>query len=134
LVDANFGCGSSREHAAQAIKRWGIQAIVGRSFGDIFQGNCQHLGIPCIEVDATTHQSISKYLGQDSRHLTISLANLSIQAEDLDQSKVWSCHLSTDSQQAFVQGSYDPLQALLANHEKTLIYAQNHPAVPSRFF
>ena len=60
VVGQNFGCGSSREHAPQALMRWGIRAIVGGSFGEIFFGNSVILGIPCLVVSQADLEWLQK--------------------------------------------------------------------------
>jgi 3-isopropylmalate/(R)-2-methylmalate dehydratase small subunit len=52
IVNSNFGCGSSREHAPQGLQRWGFNAVIGESFAEIFFGNSFMIGMPCLTASA----------------------------------------------------------------------------------
>ena len=69
FVGRNFGCGSSREHAPQAIYRWGIRAIVGESFSDIFFGNAAIIGLPCVTCVNADLEKLMGLVEQDSEEI-----------------------------------------------------------------
>ncbi len=79
VVNNNFGCGSSREHAPQALNRWGIKAIIGESFAEIFFGNCIAMGIPCVTANLDKIEALQKFL-QSNPQISITL--------DLEEMKV----------------------------------------------
>ena len=70
IVNKNFGCGSSREHAPQGLFRFGIRAIVGESFSEIFQGNASMIGLPCFSAD---HASVERLQAAIERSPAVAL-------------------------------------------------------------
>ena len=68
IVNKNFGCGSSREHAPQAMWRWGVQAIIGESFADIFFNNCVSMGIPCVQASEADVHKLLAVVNEDPAH------------------------------------------------------------------
>ncbi|MGA1624536.1 MAG: 3-isopropylmalate dehydratase small subunit, partial [Prochlorothrix sp.] len=83
VVNRNFGCGSSREHAPQAIAKWGITAIIGESFAEIFFGNCLAMGIPCLTADTATIATLQDKIKADpNQSLTVDIRTKQVAVGD----------------------------------------------------
>ena len=126
IVNLNFGCGSSREHAPQAIRRRGIRAVIGQSFSEIFFGNSVALGLPCVSVDAETAQALQRMAEADpSARLEVDLAGQRINA--LGSS--WPCSMPASARDAFLNGTWDATGMLLDNFAEVEAVAARLPYV-----
>lgn len=111
FVNKNFGCGSSREHAPQSLMRWGISAIVGESFAEIFFGNCVSLGIPCATVDEATIAKLQEAAEKDpSAEWT-----LDVEKRELRGPVTVPVSFPDGPRQQFLTGKWNPMSELLAN-------------------
>ena len=116
LVNRNFGCGSSREHAPQALSRWGIKAIVGESFGPIFIGNCVMMGIPTVMVSPEEMQELMGHVDADpDMEVTVHLEDRKVYHKD-DRHMPLDIHDSHHN--ALTTGSWDSTSLLLGNMDK----------------
>ena len=111
IVNSNFGCGSSREHAPQALIRWGIRAIIGESFADIFYSNCIAIGIPCFTLPKKSIHNIQKYNISKSLFLEIDLKNSSAKSKDLN----FKLEIKESTKKMFLSGEWDATATLLKN-------------------
>ena len=111
IVNSNFGCGSSREHAPQALMRWGIKAIIGESFAEIFYSNCVAIGIPCFTLPKKSIQDIQKYTENKSLFLEIDLKNCLAKSKDLN----FILEIKESSRKMFLSGEWDATSTLLEN-------------------
>ncbi len=115
LVGGNFGCGSSREHAPQALRRFGIRALIGISFADIFAGNCVAMGIPAVSADSSELASLMAMVEQDpSMEITIDLEE---QKATVGEKSI-PISLPEPYRIAFTQGLWDTTSVLLQNKEQ----------------
>ena len=119
IVNSNFGCGSSREHAPQALMRWGIKAIIGESFAEIFYSNCVAIGIPCFTLPKKSIQDIQKYTENKSLFLEIDLKNRLAKSKDLN----FILEIKESSRKMFLSGEWDATATLLEN--ETLVESKS---------
>jgi 3-isopropylmalate/(R)-2-methylmalate dehydratase small subunit len=124
LVNANFGCGSSREHAPQAIRRRGIRAVVGESFSEIFFGNSVALGMPCVCAD---HRALDTLM-----HLVEKVPSTEV-IVDLDRMAVgagaqtFPITMPKATREAFLNGSWDATGLLLDRFDEVERVASRLP-------
>jgi 3-isopropylmalate/(R)-2-methylmalate dehydratase small subunit len=124
LVNRNFGCGSSREHAPQALMRWGIRAVVGESFAEIFYGNCLALGIPCLSADHDTMLAIQAAAEADATAtFVVDVDALTLSCGD----QQWPLTLAAGPKQMLLSGQWDATGQLLANDDALKATAQRLP-------
>ena len=106
----NFGCGSSREHAPQAIYRYGIRAIIAEGFAEIFFGNSTTLGMPCVTVSHADRLALSGMIEADpSAQIEIDLEKKEIRAGG----KTFACDIREANRQGLVTGHWDPIADLM---------------------
>ena len=115
VVNNNFGCGSSREHAPQALARWGIKAIIGESFAEIFFGNCVAIGLPCVTCDRQTVEKLQTLLTNTPQtNLNIDLEAMKISCEGLTT----SISMDEGSRQRLLTGTWDNCSQLISSVEQ----------------
>jgi len=109
IVNSNFGCGSSREHAPQALLRWGIRAIIGESFAEIFYSNCIAIGIPCFTLSKDLIKNIQNNENDALFEIDINQSTL------ISESLKLNLEIKQSSRNMFLTGEWDATSTLLEN-------------------
>jgi 3-isopropylmalate/(R)-2-methylmalate dehydratase small subunit len=126
VVNKNFGCGSSREHAPQALMRWGVKALVGESFADIFFGNCVSMGIPCVTAsEQDVAQLLAAVEADPAADLTVDLVSL----RALYRGVEYPVSMPSGPRNQLLEGTWDATRILLSAREQTEATAARLPYV-----
>jgi len=126
VVNDNFGCGSSREHAPQALYRWGIRAVIGESFADIFFGNSMMIGLPCLTASP---DDVRALMAQATGHPdTAFRVSLTEGACTFDGRRV-AVSLPPSVRDAFATGAWDTTGLLRERFEEVEAVAARLPYV-----
>ncbi|KAM3100791.1 3-isopropylmalate dehydratase small subunit [Phormidesmis sp. 146-12] len=126
VVNGNFGCGSSREHAPQAIARWGIRAIVGESFAEIFFGNCVAMGIPCVTADSSVTKQLQEILTDNPQaEIKVDLETLQVTSGEFEG----AIAMGDGARMMLTSGTWDACGQLVAQKDQIQKTAANLPYV-----
>ncbi|MDJ0736943.1 MAG: 3-isopropylmalate dehydratase small subunit [Nostocaceae cyanobacterium] len=126
VVNRNFGCGSSREHAPQAISKWGIQALVGESFAEIFFGNCVAIGIPCLTAEPAVVKQLQEILTTNPQtEMTVNLETMQLQCGDFSAPVA----MGGGARNMFISGTWDACGQLVSHAEQVRMTAAKLPYI-----
>ncbi|MEP0869858.1 3-isopropylmalate dehydratase small subunit [Trichocoleus desertorum AS-A10] len=126
VVNGNFGCGSSREHAPQALAKWGIEAIVGESFAEIFFGNCVALGVPCVMATPEDAKRLQEAIAANPQaEVKVDLESMQVQCGDL----TIPVTMGAGPRQMFTSGTWDACGQLVAQADQIRATAAKLPYV-----
>jgi 3-isopropylmalate/(R)-2-methylmalate dehydratase small subunit len=126
LANSNFGCGSSREHAPQGLHRWGIRAIVGESFSEIFHGNSTMIGLPCVTASHDDLERLMAAVEADPRtKVSVDLVTGTCTAGALTVPVSLPPHV----RDAFATGAWDTTGLLLEDYEQVDATSKRLPYV-----
>lgn len=132
VVDGDFGSGSSREHAPQAIARWGIQCIVGISFAEIFAGNSTAIGLPCVRVKPEHHATLVAAMAANPCEFEVNLAEKTVTyrpAEQIPCTQV-PLEMPDGDRAALTEGRWDNLPTLLEAGDLIEKTERRQPSIP----
>jgi 3-isopropylmalate/(R)-2-methylmalate dehydratase small subunit len=126
IVNSNFGCGSSREHAPQGLHRWGIEAVIGESFAEIFFGNSVMIGMPCVTAAPADVRTLMDLVEKNPKaEVTIDIAAGTCVAPDFR----CTVSLPPNVRDAFTSGAWDTTAMLLDHYEQVDSTAAKLPYV-----
>ncbi|MEE2628120.1 MAG: 3-isopropylmalate dehydratase small subunit [Candidatus Latescibacterota bacterium] len=128
VANANFGCGSSREHAPQALMRWGINAFVAESFAEIFFGNCTTLGLPCVTATAADIQRLQAAVEADpEQEITVDVEARVVRFSQGE----FEVSIPKGVREQLISGNWDSLGQLLDAEEDVAALAAGLPYTAS---
>lgn len=124
VANANFGCGSSREHAPQSLLRWGIKAFVAESFAEIFFGNCVALGLACLKAEAAEVQKLQAAVEADpTQEIEVDLEARVVRYSGGEI----AVEIPDGAREQLVSGNWDSLGQLLDAEEAVVATAKGLP-------
>jgi len=128
VVNSNFGCGSSREHAPQAMMRWGVDGVVGESYAEIFRDNCKSLGIPAATADHETVTELQSWI-EDNPDGDI---HIDVEAETVTYGdRTIDVEIDDAMQEALTEGIWDTTALMYSNMSKVEATVDGLPYVES---